>query len=69
MLSSILFTCRRAGYEEKQQAALWLVGEQPVVYPVFPAGACACPGFPYPAIGFVPRHHVYPKKSLTLTIR
>lgn len=31
MLSSVLFTCSRAGYEENQQAALWLIGEQPVV--------------------------------------
>lgn len=31
MLSSVLFTCRRAGDEEKQQAALWLIGEQSVV--------------------------------------
>lgn len=30
MLSSVLFTCSRAGDEEKQQAALWLIGEQPI---------------------------------------
>ena len=25
----MLFTCRRAGYEEKKQAALWWIGAQP----------------------------------------
>lgn len=31
MSLSTLFICHRAGDEEKIQAALWLIGEQPVV--------------------------------------